>query len=78
MFGFGKKKEKKVIADNVTEADVKAAEKDLGMDKMPSGMKFLFVTSFQMPSVERNHVFQNADGAKLLSSNLILTDISSY
>ena len=39
MFGFGKKKEKKVIADNVTEADVKAAEKDLGMDKMPSGMK---------------------------------------
>lgn len=45
---------------------------------MPSGMKFLFVTSFQMPSVERNHVFQNADGTKLLSSNLILTDISSY
>ena len=39
MFCFGKKKEKKFIADNVTEADVKAAEKDLGMDKMPSGMK---------------------------------------
>lgn len=38
MFGFGKKKDKK-IENNFNEADVKAAEKDLGMDKMPSGMK---------------------------------------
>ena len=38
MFGFGKKKDKK-IENNFSEADVKAAEKDLGMDKMPSGMK---------------------------------------
>ena len=35
MFGFGKKKDK----NNFTEADIKAAEKDLGADKMPSGMK---------------------------------------
>ena len=34
MFGFGKKK-----AKNVTEADVQAAAKDLGADKMPAGMK---------------------------------------
>ena len=39
MFGFGKKKEKKVVAENLTDADVRAAEKDLGVDKMPSGMK---------------------------------------
>ncbi|MBR3930376.1 MAG: hypothetical protein IKJ62_02235 [Alphaproteobacteria bacterium] len=38
MFGFGKKKDKK-IENNFNEADIKAAEKDLGMDKMPSGMK---------------------------------------
>ena len=38
MFGFGKKKEK-VNVNNITEADVKAAEKDLGVDKMPAGMK---------------------------------------
>lgn len=38
MFGFGKKKEKKVV-ENFTDADVKAAEKELGVDKMPSGMK---------------------------------------
>ncbi len=35
MFGFGKKKDK----NNFTAADIKAAEKDLGADKMPSGMK---------------------------------------
>ena len=35
MFGFGKKKDK----NNFTEADIKAAEKDLGADKMPSSMK---------------------------------------
>lgn len=39
MFGFGKKKEKKVVENNLTDADVKAAEKELGADKMPSGMK---------------------------------------
>ena len=39
MFGFGKKKDKKVVETNFSEADVKAAEKDLGADKMPSGMK---------------------------------------
>ncbi len=38
MFGFGKKKDK-AQQNNITEADVKAAEKDLGVDKMPSGMK---------------------------------------
>lgn len=38
MFGFGKKKDK-AQQNNFTEADVKAAEKDLGVDKMPSGMK---------------------------------------
>ena len=37
MFGFGKKKEKKVV--DVNDASVSAAEKELGMDKMPSGMK---------------------------------------
>ena len=35
MFGFGKKKDKAQF----TEADIKAAEKDLGADKMPAGMK---------------------------------------
>lgn len=39
MFGFGKKKEKKVVENNLTDADIKAAEKELGADKMPSGMK---------------------------------------
>ncbi len=39
MFGFGKKKDKKITENNFTEADVRAAEKDLGVDKMPSGMK---------------------------------------
>lgn len=39
MFGFGKKKDKKIAENNFTEADIKAAEKDLGVDKMPSGMK---------------------------------------
>ncbi|MDW3024803.1 MAG: hypothetical protein R8N50_03925 [Alphaproteobacteria bacterium] len=38
MFGFGKKKNK-ATETNFTEADVKAAEKDLGVDKMPAGMK---------------------------------------
>ena len=38
MFGFGKKKNK-VDAANVTEADIRAAEQDLGADKMPAGMK---------------------------------------
>ncbi len=38
MFGFGKKKNK-VQEANFSEADVKAAEKDLGVDKMPSGMR---------------------------------------
>lgn len=38
MFGFGKKKSK-VQETNFSEADVKAAEKDLGVDKMPSGMR---------------------------------------
>jgi signal recognition particle subunit SRP54 len=38
MFGFGKKKNKDVM-ENVTDADVRAAEKELGADKMPSGMK---------------------------------------
>lgn len=38
MFGFGKKKEKKVN-ENVSAADVRAAERDLGVDKMPAGMK---------------------------------------
>ena len=38
MFGFGKKKEKKVN-ENVSAADVHAAEQDLGVDKMPAGMK---------------------------------------
>lgn len=38
MFGFGKKKNK--VQDNdFSDADVRAAEKDLGMDKMPSGMR---------------------------------------
>ncbi len=35
MFGFGKKKDKAQF----TEADIKAAEKDLGADKMSAGMK---------------------------------------
>lgn len=39
MFGFGKKKDKKIVQSNFSEADIKAAEKDLGADKMPSGMK---------------------------------------
>ncbi len=40
MFGFGKKKNKATaIETNFTEADVKAAEKDLGVDRMPAGMK---------------------------------------
>ena len=39
MFGFGKKKEKKVAENQVTDADIKAVEKELGADKMPSGMK---------------------------------------
>lgn len=38
MFGFGKKKDKKV-ENKFNEADVRAAEKDLGVDKMPAGMK---------------------------------------
>ena len=38
MFGFGKKKEK-VVSDNITDADVRAAEKELGADKMSAGMK---------------------------------------
>ena len=38
MFGFGKKKEK-VVAENVSDADVRAVEKELGADKMPTGMK---------------------------------------
>ncbi|MBQ5700041.1 MAG: hypothetical protein IIV74_01960 [Alphaproteobacteria bacterium] len=38
MFGFGKKKEKAQV-NNITDADIKAAEKDLGVDKMPAGMK---------------------------------------
>ncbi len=38
MFGFGKKKDKKVNESAVA-MDAKATEKDLGMDKMPSGMK---------------------------------------
>ena len=38
MFGFGKKKEK-VVAENVSDADVRAVEKELGGDKMPAGMK---------------------------------------
>ena len=38
MFGFGKKKDK-VQVNNIRDADIKAAEKDLGVDKMPSGMK---------------------------------------
>ena len=39
MFGIGKKKDKNVVETNFTDADVRAAEKDLGVDKMPSGMK---------------------------------------
>ena len=39
MFGFGKKKEKKVTENQATDADIKAVEKELGADKMPSGMK---------------------------------------
>ena len=39
MFGFGKKKDKNVAQSNFSEADIKAAEKDLGADKMPAGMK---------------------------------------
>lgn len=40
MFGFGKKKNKATaIETNFTEADVNAAEKDLGVDRMPAGMK---------------------------------------
>lgn len=40
MFGFGKKKNKATaIETNFTEADVKAAEKDFGVDRMPAGMK---------------------------------------
>ena len=39
MFGFGKKKDKNVVQSNFSEADIKAAEKDLGADKMPAGMK---------------------------------------
>lgn len=38
MFGFGKKKAK-ISAADFNEADIKAAEKDLGVDKMPAGMK---------------------------------------
>ena len=38
MFGFGKKKAKAPV-NNISEADIKAAEKDLGADKMPAGMK---------------------------------------
>ena len=38
MFGFGKKKNK-AVEENVTEADVRAAEKELGADKMSAGMK---------------------------------------
>ena len=39
MFGFGKKKDKAKVNNNITDADIKAAEKDLGVDKMPAGMK---------------------------------------
>ena len=39
MFGFGKKKDKAQVNNNITDADIKAAEKDLGVDKMPAGMK---------------------------------------
>ena len=39
MFGFGKKKDKAKVNNNITDADIKAAEKDLGFDKMPAGMK---------------------------------------
>ena len=39
MFGFGKKKDKAKVNNNITDADIKAAEKDLGVDKMPVGMK---------------------------------------
>lgn len=39
MFGFGKKKDKTQLNNNITDADIKAAEKDLGVDKMPAGMK---------------------------------------
>ena len=35
MFGFGKKKDKAKVNNNITDADIKAAEKDLGVDKMP-------------------------------------------
>ena len=38
MFGFGKKKNK-TVAENITDADVRAAEKELGADKMSAGMK---------------------------------------
>lgn len=39
MFVFGKKKDKAKVNNNITDADIKAAEKDLGVDKMPAGMK---------------------------------------
>lgn len=39
MFGFGKKKDKAKVNNNITDADIKAAEKDLGVDKMSAGMK---------------------------------------
>ena len=39
MFGFGKKKDKAKVNNNITDADIKAAEKDLCVDKMPAGMK---------------------------------------
>ena len=39
MFGFGKKKDKAKVNNNITDADIKAAEKDLGVDKMTAGMK---------------------------------------
>ena len=39
MFGFCKKKDKAQVNSNITDADIKAAEKDLGVDKMPAGMK---------------------------------------
>ena len=39
MFGFGKKKNKDTVTENITDADVRAAEKELGADKMSAGMK---------------------------------------